>query len=85
MYQSLFHNPSSGHKGMTWVAPAHIWKSYLNGTSWLSICSRLVGGEQAGLKEVTAGASAAAEDPSSVGKASEREKTSTDIVQVFQS
>lgn len=71
---------------MTWVEPACVWKSYLNGKSWLSICSyRLLGGEQAGLKEVAAGASAAADDPSSAGKASEQEKTSTDIVQVFQS
>lgn len=34
---------------------------------------------------MAADASAAAEVPSSVAKASEREKTSTDIVQVFQS
>lgn len=58
----------------------------LNGTSWPSIRSyQPFAVDQAGLEAVAAGASAAAEDPSSVGKASEREKTSTDIVQVFQS
>jgi hypothetical protein len=61
-------------------------KSYLNGTSWLSIRSyQPFAVDQAGLEEVGAGASAAAEHPSSVGKASEREKTPTDIVQAFQS
>lgn len=58
----------------------------LNGTSWLSIRSyQPFAVDQAGLEEVGAGASAAAEHPSSVGKASEREKTPTDIVQAFQS